>query len=50
MAAAKKRGGTTYQEMVEFLHEMGQVTPELKQGFLQLVHDSGIEVRDTGED
>lgn len=47
LAAAKKRGGTTYQEMVDFLQGMGQVPPEVKKDFLQLIHASGIEVRDT---
>lgn len=49
MAGAKKRGSTTYQEMVAFLRGRGEVTPELRESFLQLVHSSGIEVTDTGE-
>lgn len=47
MAAAKTRGRVTYREMVEFLNQTGQVTPETREGFLQLVSTSGIEVVDS---
>ncbi len=46
MAGAKQRGSTTYQELVEFLRGIGEVTPEEREAFLQLVHASGLEVTD----
>lgn len=50
MADAKGRGSTTYQEMVTFLRDQEQeVTPELRESFLQLIHASGIDVIDNGE-